>query len=923
MDASNLAVVLAPAFFPVEDIRKNVADQDQMKQRIGVIEALINLSEDVRAVSVTIFTEFACNICFSYSCQVGYLTKAVADEYTELHIASSLVPEDLPSLDTLGLPNNDADAASANHGPSARRVKKKKRRSGSLSRMFSATVKSIHGITRVISRSATPVAPRRTTWVADDELDFEHSVHETPLAVSKQSTFVSPQVVQPRKRKARRESELSPKTKKQQRADAKSEIATPKAGRGFSIKRKFKEKQRKSFRETTAAAPNAQLEKASALSHNFSPSKPSLLLHSPPPTPANLGIPRQATDIVTPENSKENETSSQVGRQKDFSDADIDEVNVSATSQRTAGDDSSNLSVSSNSTFKSSNDSTGRCNYRPRSPSVEGHMRKIGAARSRSVKTAGAETKPSLCNLPAKNLRSQLRRGMAGHTPAKISSNRPTPLKAPPRPSSHEKSLVNLRQDISSFIEKSFGYNEFDNDVSGIRALDTTDNVDPASLYGNMRRQSSAFEFSRTAGSYLSAASAAVAPLRRQSSAFEVAARNRLTHKPSMAAYECLNRVGTRSSLRRKNSSVRDLVERLEKKSTFERNTSTSSVISSSSSFTKDQESEDDKKTDDFTKLDDDEWVNGVDFFKNKDRRLASIEMEESGSGCKRSSILRIRKENKGKVSQSVENFTRPVMAPPPTPARRTNQQHDVPSNSHTKSLSLRRQTAHHEGAVKHHAMPTPTNSRRNSARMGVATTPSALTPLQPRNPKRTGIRTSVNHKYAALTSSTPERNLTDRKAPDVKKTNVEVEKHRTVRTSDVPKKQSHQKATATRSNKKNSGERRHLTIGYPGEVRSPLKDRQNMVATVQRSKSAQAPLLSKPKRKSSIQKQQQPENCHCMVTRSQSTRSPSITPAKLAPGSSVRRNKSERSNTKNTPKRYQFQQADRLTPSGRNSRIK
>ena len=37
--------------------------------------------------------------------------------------------------------------------------------------------------------------------------------------------------------------------------------------------------------------------------------------------------------------------------------------------------------------------------------------------------------------------------------------------------------------------------------------------------------------------------------------------------------------------------------------------------------------------------------------------------------------------------------------------------------------------------------------------------------------------------------------------------------------------------------------ERRYLTIGYTGEkVRSPLKEKQNLIATVQRSKSAQTP---------------------------------------------------------------------------------
>ena len=43
-------------------------------------------------------------------------------------------------------------------------------------------------------------------------------------------------------------------------------------------------------------------------------------------------------------------------------------------------------------------------------------------------------------------------------------------------------------------------------------------------------------------------------------------------------------------------------------------------------------------------------------------------------------------------------------------------------------------------------------------------------------------------------------------------------------------------------SRTKRKEERRYLTIGYPGEVRSPLKERQNIPANVRRSESDRTP---------------------------------------------------------------------------------
>jgi hypothetical protein len=94
------------------------------------------------------------------------------------------------------------------------------------------------------------------------------------------------------------------------------------------------------------------------------------------------------------------------------------------------------------------------------------------------------------------------------------------------------------------------------------------------------------------------------------------------------------------------------------------------------------------------------EWMDANDFFNNPApamaSRFAQLAFEEA-SGCKRSSIIRIRTEKKGLVSRSVETFTKPALPPPMMTPR------------------MRRPPA------KTPASAIPTSTRRTSARMGIA----------------------------------------------------------------------------------------------------------------------------------------------------------------------------------------------------------
>ena len=187
---------------------------------------------------------------------------------------------------------------------------------------------------------------------------------------------------------------------------------------------------------------------------------------------------------------------------------------------------------------------------------------------SSPVSSSMRPSKQSLTNAHLKEMRCQLNMKPAPPPSAAVTAaSRPTPIKAIAKATSStainsSESLTNLKHDISSFIEKSFGASagtgedECDGVKSGLSNLSNTsvgdivkklersdiDSSNRGSFYGNasfissrtrsqFRRQSSAFEFKTTSGAAFDAHDVLKGQqrpsLRRQSSAFEVAERNR------------------------------------------------------------------------------------------------------------------------------------------------------------------------------------------------------------------------------------------------------------------------------------------------------------------------------------------------------------------------------------------------------------
>jgi len=119
--------------------------------------------------------------------------------------------------------------------------------------------------------------------------------------------------------------------------------------------------------------------------------------------------------------------------------------------------------------------------------------------------------------------------------------------------------------------------------------------------------------------------------------------------------------------------------------------------------------------------------------------------------------------------------------------------------------------------------------------------------------------------------------------------------------------------------------ERRHLTIAYPGEVRSPLKERQNFPANVKRSNSDQAPSKKEPSATRSQMNSENNDYVNVVVDRKHSLRSDVLmSPQVKIPGKykdvgtpteKVRRAMSERSTPRSTPYIKVSMHSPRLTP--------
>ena len=215
-------------------------------------------------------------------------------------------------------------------------------------------------------------------------------------------------------------------------------------------------------------------------------------------------------------------------------------------------------------------------------------------------------------------------------------------------------------------------------------------------------------------------------------------------------------------------------------------------------------------------------------------------------------------------VSKSVETFTKPAI--PHHHGMMTPSRH----HSHRPPMST----------------PTSANPRRISARMGVATSvrhPPTSTYVAPtstmptnsavvtRRQTLTGIRTTPQHSnrrtplaVGKMMLNDPPKIVVDKYEPiyanvaPIQENKVEVKTAKSRLMSDkrhdrpvVTKRHETEDEKVQRKSKRLEG-RRHLTIGYEGEVRSPFRERQNVLPTVQRSKSAQTPkpksALTKPK---------------------------------------------------------------------------
>ena len=384
-------------------------------------------------------------------------------------------------------------------------------------------------------------------------------------------------------------------------------------------------------------------------------------------------------------------------------------------------------------------------------------------------------------------------------------------------------------QELSSQMENV----SFNSDISSIPA--DFMKQESSLTRSQLRRQSHSFEFTKPSANTETIRNKTDS-MRRQSSAFEF--RSKPIVEP---IYENLSRdTATRASLRRRNSSVKDLIQKMEMeaqrrigapKGYFDApRTRTQSIPENGNTIYEDvvlmvdnqsKPSEDiipttSLKTDAASQPEENMfasppsseeiWVDGSEFFKNVQQ--ANLPQ------CGRSSIVKIRTEHRGRVLNSVTKFSGP---PGSTPVRR--------------------------GA-------TP-GSRRISARMGVSASPSCPPPPVHRRQTLTGIKTSAGSRpsghYTAPTISTlaKKRDKSPLAPPRLKRSP-------TVRTLERKKSdaKSGQKAASVRRTSSNTApsrkgseggrgrrrdDRRFLTIGYNEDVRSPLKECQNIHANVKR----------------------------------------------------------------------------------------
>ena len=405
-----------------------------------------------------------------------------------------------------------------------------------------------------------------------------------------------------------------------------------------------------------------------------------------------------------------------------------------------------------------------------------------------------------------------------------------------------------------------------------------------------LRRQSLSFQFARPAE---------VEPpaehLRRQSSAFEFRSREQLAH------VELSRSEASRASLRRRNSSVKDLIQRLESAKKLEQlppaaDSRTSSkpaptkhaaarvavpevrvesararpVLSEPLRISEVEDSEQQES-----------WVDGAAFFHNL--------KELNAPQCGRSSIVKIRKENRGRVQDTASKFAtqtplRPgrrqsvrLGTPGLAPALRLGHGTSplatpigLPSGRRTTLTGIRTTAAARSylnptiassARARDRSPPTEKAAEARPRRSPAATAMRKKSPLPLKSPVYQNVKVERKKSEVERRPSTVKARPLERKASNPKETKARPVERKASNPRDIRKvptsasvprskagKVRRNKSTQERSQRRveRAEERRYLTIGCPGEVRSPpreratpLRETQNLV---QRSASDKTP---------------------------------------------------------------------------------
>ena len=480
---------------------------------------------------------------------------------------------------------------------------------------------------------------------------------------------------------------------------------------------------------------------------------------------------------------------------------------------------------------------------------------------------------------------------------------------------SHGDSIASLKNDISDMIEKSFGSEKNSDEVfnqevdgteersnevtelsnqienisfkatspgpSGVPAVDDFFVQSSPVTRSQLRRLSDCFEFARPEDPV-----DRTDTLRRQSSAFEF--RSKFVADNSGPSYENITRdVATRGSLRRRNSSVRDLVDKIE---TENRKTgsgkhqqknhvpditrrcagSVSDDLRNPPVRAKTRPVPDIKgeagklnmKPLRISEEDDDfnaGWVDASEFFKNV--------TQADAPQCGRSSIVKIRTQIQGRVKDSVTKFSH---QPGATPVRA----------SASRRLSARMGTSvAAPGHVRPPKMssalsalpPTPGPGTRRQTLTGIKTTAASnrrlstanyanptiasINKTRDKSPVYEPVAGQAGGRRTARSKSPNPSAIKSPKEPSYQNVKVErnnsnsrdIKRHPVERSSSAGSKTKKNRVRRNRSDaesraRRREEKRRYLTIGYPGEVRSPLKERQNIPANVRRSESDRTP---------------------------------------------------------------------------------